>query len=145
MSGNRKALFRRRLLALTVAGLAPALASLDACTYSLAHTPISLTYDQADVRVTVFDTPTVLRRGQTLGIKPPSSPGPEWQVEFDTASLRLVTPVSDLAVPGARGWVWRALRVGQSELVFTSVARCPEPPCAANVARFTMSIEIKPE
>ena len=99
---------------------------------------------KADVRVTNFDAPVSVRVGQTLGIQPPA-PNGDWQVDFDNESLRLITPESDLAHPGTQGWVWRAIRAGESELVLTSTTRCAPEPCTPAVLRFTVRLDVKPE
>ena len=96
------------------------------------------------MRVTDFNTPVVVRVGQTLAVKPPT-PNVDWQVDYDAESLRLVTPEADVATPGRRGWVWRAARVGESELVLTSRTRCSTPSCEPSVMRFTVRFDIKPE
>ena len=101
------------------------------------------TADQADVRVTSLRAPVVVRVGQTLGLHTPRS-GVQWQVSYDTESLRLLTPVDELAAPGPRGWVWRGIKVGQSELVLTSRAKCDAPPCPPNVMEITLQVDVKP-
>lgn len=98
---------------------------------------------KADVRVTDFDSPVTVRVGQTVGIQPPALNG-DWQVDFDNEALRLMTPEADLADPGTRGWVWRAIRAGESELVLTSRARCTPMPCSPAVMRFTVRLDVRP-
>ena len=98
---------------------------------------------KADVRLTNFDTPTPIRVGQTLGVQPPTT-NVEWQLDFDPEALRLLTSASDLPNPDVRGWVWRALKAGESEVTLTSRTRCREQPCAPNVMRFTVRLDIKP-
>ena len=87
--------------------------------------------------------PTLIRVGQTLGVQPPTT-NVEWQLDFDPEALRLLTPAADLPNPDVRGWVWRALKAGESEVTLTSRTRCREQPCAPNVMRFTVRLDIKP-
>jgi len=122
------------------------LALTQACAPTLAQAPeTSLDAAKADVRVTTFDTPATIRVGQTLGIAPPTANNVEWQVDYDVAALRLLTPPAELANPAARGWVWRATRAGESEVVLTSRTRCREQPCQPTVMRFTARLNIQPE
>ena len=99
---------------------------------------------KADVRVTTFDAPVAVRVGQTLGIRPPVADA-DWQVDYDNEALRLVTPEADLANPGAAGWVWRAVKAGDAEVVLTSRARCAPMPCTPAVTRFTVRLDVRPE
>lgn len=116
-----------------------------ACASTVAQSPMDkVTAATADVRVTNLAAPVVIRVGQTLGIQPPGQ-SVEWQVEYDVESLRLVTPAAELTKPGVRGWVWQAIKQGQSELVLTSRATCAVLPCAPNVMKFTVQLEVKPK
>jgi len=122
-----------------VGGLALAIA----CASPVARSSIQAGDVDVDVRVTDFNVPVVVSVGQTIGIQPPMA-GVDWQVDYDVGSLTLVTPAGELASPGPRGWVWRATRSAESDLVLTSVPRCPMPPCPPNVIRFTLKVEVKP-
>lgn len=121
------------------------LAMASACAPISAQAPVvAPDARKADVRLTNFDTPTIIRVGQTLGVEPPTT-NVEWQVDFDAEALQLLTPAMDVSNPGERGWVWRALRAGESEVTLTSRTRCRELPCAPNVMRFTLRLDVRNE
>ena len=123
--------------------LAACLIMMVACASAVAQSPLEkVTAATADVRVTRFDTAVSIRVGQTLGIQPPAE-NAEWQVDYDAESLRLVTPLTELATPGTRGWVWQATKPGESELVLTLHVKCKAPPCDQNLMKFTVPIEVK--
>lgn len=114
-----------------------------ACATAVAQSPLDkVTAAMADVRVTAFDTKVIVRMGQTVGMQPPAQ-GVDWQVDFDNESLRLITPAEELAAPGVRGWVWLAVKAGESELVLTSRTRCSVLPCAPNVMKFTVQLDVR--
>jgi hypothetical protein len=100
----------------------------------------SVTAATADVRVMQLSGTATAAVGQTIGV---ATRGGEWQVEFDAERLTLLTPAASLASPGEPGWVWRAVRAGTADIVFTARVRCEQPPCAPNPAQFTLSIVIK--
>ena len=91
--------------------------------------------DMADPR------PVSMRVGQTVGIL--SYAGPDtWQVDADPDALILVTPAERVSRPGDRGWIWRAVRPGTAQVVLTSRAPCPNPPCGENLARYLVTLQI---
>jgi hypothetical protein len=67
----------------------------------------------------------------------------EWQVDYDAASLSPLIPPEKMRMPGAQGWLFRAIATGQSDLTFTSIASCPAPPCPPTVARFVVTIHVQ--
>jgi hypothetical protein len=116
-----------------------------ACASAPSQIPLDqVTAATADVRVTAFNATVVVRVGQTLGVQPPAQNG-EWQVDYDAESLRLVTPEAELTTPGVRGWVWQAVKAGESDLVVTSRVKCAVPPCAPNVAKFPLQVQVRPK
>jgi hypothetical protein len=87
--------------------------------------------------------PVPVRVGQTVGIM--SYSGREiWQVEADQDALTLLTPADRKSRPGDQGWVWRAVKSGTAEIVLSSHVPCPNPPCAENPARYTVTLDIIP-
>jgi hypothetical protein len=100
-----------------------------------------VTADTADVVISEPEGTTVVRVGQTVGVKSLAA-GTPWQVSFSDRSLELLTPIDRLPAPGADGWVWKALAPGHTEITFTSTAPCPRPPCGPNVMQITVALEI---
>jgi hypothetical protein len=101
----------------------------------------AITADTADVVVTTFDAPIKVRVGQTIGLKP-MGPGERWQVSFSDDALELLTSYEQLEKPGEAGWVWRALRVGEIPIELTSSPPCAERPCAPNVQKYAVTLEV---
>lgn len=114
----------------------------DPITTQLPTTPTSISAGTADVIITQFESATVVRAGQTVGLMPPRA-GVRWQVTFSPAAVQLLTPGDRLAEPGDEGWVWKALAPGSTEITLTSVPPpCANPPCAPNVFRMTITLDI---
>jgi hypothetical protein len=80
--------------------------------------------------------------GQTIGIVWPGGTG-IWQVDYPPEELVLLTTREALASPGPAGWVWRAAGRGEVEIVFTSRAPCPTPPCPENPLRYTVRLVVR--
>ena len=98
----------------------------------------------ADVVVKDLSLPAIVEVtvGQTVGITWPGGNG-IWQVDYPPETLVLLTRRDALASPGSSGWVWRAARPGEVELVFTSRAPCPIPPCAENPLQYTVRLRVR--
>jgi hypothetical protein len=110
-----------------------------------ADAPVRPSAAKADVVVTDMASPYPVNAtvGQTIGIV---SPGGDsiWQVDFPPDELTLLTPMDKLSSPGTLGWVWRAAKAGDIEIVLTARAPCPNPPCGENPARYPVTVHIKP-
>ena len=103
--------------------------------------PTSFSAGSANVVISAPETTTAVRVGQTVGLKP-FRDGVRWQVSFSDAALELLTAPDRLPEPGPDGWVWKALAPGLTEITLTSTVPCPAPPCAPNVQRFTITLDI---
>jgi hypothetical protein len=67
----------------------------------------------------------------------------EWQVDYDSTLLSPLTPAEKMRKPDAQGWLFRALATGQSDLIFTSIVACAQPPCPPTVARFVVTVNVQ--
>jgi hypothetical protein len=85
--------------------------------------------------------PVSVTVGQTVGIVWPGGTN-IWQVDFPPDELTLLTPMKNLSTPGKPGWVWRAAKAGDVEIVLTARTPCPNPPCGENPARYTVTMKI---
>jgi hypothetical protein len=100
---------------------------------------------KADVVVTDMASPHPVSAavGQTIGIVWPGGAN-VWQVDFPPDELTLLTPPNKVSAPGPQGWVWRAVKAGDAEIVLTARVPCPSPPCEENPARYTVTMRIRP-
>jgi hypothetical protein len=83
-----------------------------------------------------------LHPGQVLFMINPD-PTLEWQIDYATEILESILP-SNEQKQSRTGWYFRALSAGQTDLAFTSVAKCENPPCPPTAMHFVFSIEVKP-
>jgi hypothetical protein len=67
----------------------------------------------------------------------------EWQVDYDASLWSPLTPAEKMRKPDAQGWLFRAIAIGQSDLTFTSIASCAQPPCPPMVARFVVTLNVQ--
>src|SRR5574341_777123 len=82
--------------------------------------------------------------GQVIGVTNPGATM-EWQVDYASAVLELLTPRENLRAPGPEGWRFRSIAPGQTDLVLTSIPQpCPNnTPCPLMPARFVFTIKVK--
>jgi hypothetical protein len=93
------------------------------------------------INVPAGDALVTVKIGQTIGVKPPGDG--KWQVAFDAEALSLLTSSDRLEQPGPEGWVWKAVKPRQVDLVLTSKPPpCDSPPCTPNVIRFTIHLDL---
>ncbi len=69
-----------------------------------------------------------LRPGETFVIHP-TSEAAEWELDFAPEILQLLTPPGRSRAPGPRGWEFRALAVGSTDVIITGAGSAgPAPP-----------------
>ena len=91
---------------------------LAACMPSVAPTPL------ADVVITreQFGSTVTVKVGQTFTVQMPSE-SQEWQLDFSTPPLELLTPPNRRQNPGASGWRFVATSTGESEIGLTLIPK----------------------
>ena len=94
-----------------------------------------------DIQVQVGQ-PVVMTVGQVIAIRPPIE-GSAWQVDFADDILEVLMPPDKVQVPGADAWRFRAIAIGDCEVVITQVTRStagtpPPPP-----ARFVFEVRVR--
>lgn len=84
--------------------------------------------------------------GQAIAVTRPENYD-EWQVDFDAAALSALTPPEQMRAPGLQGWLFRALKPGETRIMLTSLLpRCSrEMPCPhRNPQRFEILLQVQP-
>jgi hypothetical protein len=84
----------------------------------------------------------VARLGQQVVLRRPVDV-PRWTLDFDPAILKPLMGTERIRMPGPEGWLFKAVGLGRSEVVATSVSACsPDEPCPPPV-RFSVTVEVK--
>lgn len=119
---------------------------------SQATMPIAVpspTNPMADVTINPMgiSQPSTIRVGQVLAI-PNLGNTAGWQVSFSPDYLTALTPSETMTLPGPVGWLFKAIKPGQVDLMFTSIVtvNCDKPPCppAPMPQQFVITLTIQP-
>lgn len=103
----------------------------------------SPTLPPADVVVTTEKNGQriITRVGQVIEFTLPPI-NAEWTVSYYQEMLVSLTAPDKMGNPGSGGWFFRVVAPGESDVMFTSIARCSgATPCPQTVARFTYTIK----
>jgi hypothetical protein len=84
----------------------------------------------------------IVNFGKILKVVPPN-PNIERQVDHDPDLFELLTPQGMMRMPGSAGWLFRAVALGEGQIVMTSIVSCPQPPCPLMPMRFQLIARIK--
>ena len=87
---------------------------------------------------------TTVKVGETINVV--DSPDFEWSVSYRPEVLLALTPPEKMNKPGPRGWVFRAIAPGNTEIMIESSAPpCPGgTPCSPNIVRWVFPIQVVP-
>ena len=89
-----------------------------------------------------MDQPVALRVGQALFVANPN-PSVEWQIDYVGEILQSIPALEGWAAPEEQGWYFQAIAPGQTDLAFSSLTPCSNPPCPPASMRMVFSIEVK--
>ncbi len=69
----------------------------------------------------------------------------KWKVDYADSVVEPLTPAENMREPGPRGWLFRAVAVGQTDIRLTAPAAvCNQPPCPPpSPIAFVFTVEVK--
>jgi hypothetical protein len=69
----------------------------------------------------------------------------KWKVDYADSVVEPLTPAENMREPGPRGWLFRAVAAGQTDIRLTApAAACNQPPCPPpSPITFVFTVEVK--